>query len=395
MMKNLLADAGFEFTEKPENAGLIIFNSCSIRAHAEDRLFSNIGLFMKKYPQAKFILAGCTAKKFGAEVFKRFPDITAVVSPSEEPAISAIAGEVLNGEKIAALGEREYPVVKRTGGISEYVVIQRGCNNFCSYCVVPYLRGAEKYRPPADIIEEIKTLSKNGTKEVILLGQNVNSYKGSENVPDFPALLREISKIKNILRIRFLTSHPKDLSDKLIDEIAENQKVARHLHLPVQSGSDKILRLMNRGYTREDYLSIVRKLKKRIPGISLTTDVICGFPTEDDSDFKQTVALIEEAGFDGVYVFIYSPRAGTGAVKMKDDIPENIKKERQQKILLLAKDLALKSAEKFPGTDIDVLFEKDGIGHSSQNFLVLKKGSRKGEFLNLRIKNTLKWRLIA
>ncbi|MFH1878524.1 MAG: tRNA (N6-isopentenyl adenosine(37)-C2)-methylthiotransferase MiaB, partial [Candidatus Omnitrophota bacterium] len=152
MMKNLLAGGGFEFTEKPEEANLIIFNSCSVRAHAENRLFSNIGLFMKKYPRAKFILAGCTAKRFGQKIFKRFPHITAVISPSDEPAISEIAGEVLTGGRVAALGESEYPVIARTGGVSEFVVIQRGCSNFCSYCVVPSLRGAEKYRPPEDIL---------------------------------------------------------------------------------------------------------------------------------------------------------------------------------------------------------------------------------------------------
>ncbi|MFH1957247.1 MAG: tRNA (N6-isopentenyl adenosine(37)-C2)-methylthiotransferase MiaB [bacterium] len=395
MMKNLLAGGGFEFTEKPEEANLIIFNSCSVRAHAENRLFSNIGLFMKKYPRAKFILAGCTAKRFGQKIFKRFPHITAVISPSDEPAISEIAGEVLTGGRVAALGESEYPVIARTGGVSEFVVIQRGCSNFCSYCVVPSLRGAEKYRPPEDILREVSCLAEKETKEIVLLGQNVNSYRGDKNVPDFPALLGEVSKIKNIQRIRFLTSHPKDLSDKLIDEIAENPKVARHLHLPVQSGSDKILRLMNRGYTRENYLNVIRKLKKRIPCISLTTDIICGFPTEEEGDFEQTVSLVEEAGFDGVYVFMYSPRTGTGAAKMKDDVTENTKKERQQKILLLAKNLALKSAEKFRGREVKVLFERDGIGHSSQNFLVFKEGAGKGGFLDLRIRDILKWRLIA
>ncbi|MCD6413392.1 MAG: MiaB/RimO family radical SAM methylthiotransferase, partial [Elusimicrobia bacterium] len=422
LMKNILADGGFEFTQNPENADIIIFNSCSVRAHAEDRLFSNIGLYMKKYPQAKFVLSGCTAKRFGQNVFKKFPKVDAVVGPSEIPAISEIVRGIFEHRKIIALGEAEYPVIRRKGGVSEYVVIQRGCDNFCSYCVVPFLRGREKYRKPREILDEIRNLASSGTREVVLLGQNVNSYKGETVIPrlispafgggrkpptlisplkggrdrgGFPELLRKIAEIPEIVRIRFLTSHPKDVPDNLIEEMAVNKKIAHHIHLPVQSGSDRILKLMNRKYTSGKYLEIIEKLRNKIPDIAITTDIICGFPTETDRDFEDTLSLMKKAKFSGVFAFKYSPREETAAFKMKDDVSQKVKQERLKIIQKLALKYADLSRRNFVGKEVEVLFEKDGVGHSSQNFLVLKQGAKAGEFLRVKVKKTSRWCLFV
>ena len=395
MMKNILEGSGFAYTEKPEEADLIIFNSCSVRAHAEDRLFSNIGLFIKKYPQAKFILAGCTAKRFCQSVFKKFPKIDAVLSPAEISAISDIVEDIFEGRKVVACGEREYPLLKRKGRMSEYVVIQTGCDNFCSYCVVPFLRGREKCRPPEEILEEVRSIAEGGTKEVVLLGQNVNSYRGDGKISDFADLLERVSEIPGILRIRFLTSHPKDIPDKLIDVMAANKKIARHIHLPVQSGSDRILHLMNRNYTSGKYLETLEKIRNKIPDVVVTTDIICGFPTESEKDFADTVKLVEKAQFAGIFSFKYSPREETAAYKMTDDVPQKTKEERLKDIQNLAVKYAFSERKKFVGKKVEVLFEKDGVGHSSQNFLVLKQNAKAGEFLEVKIRKASRWRLFG
>jgi len=395
VMRGILEDRGFEFSEKPEDAELVIFNSCSVRDHAENRMFSNLGLAMKKNPEAAFILAGCTAKRYGEELFKRFPRLGAVMAPSELFSIGDIAEKVMSGGRAAALEGGSYGFVSRRGGVSEFVVIQTGCDNYCSYCVVPFLRDAERYRPAEDILREAECLAASGTKEIVFLGQNVNSYRDEKTGGDFPDLLAHAAKIDGIRRIRFLTSHPKDISGKLIAEFASNPKLARHLHLPVQSGSDSVLKAMNRKYGSGDYLKILEKLRESAPDIALTTDVIVGFPGETDSDFAQTLNLIRSAAFDGVYVFKYSPREGTASFSMKDDVRDEQKKERLSAALALAKELALKKREGWIGQKAETLFENDDVGHSSQNYLVFKKGAKAGDFGGVRIKAVSGFRLIA
>ncbi|MBA3051648.1 MAG: tRNA (N6-isopentenyl adenosine(37)-C2)-methylthiotransferase MiaB [Candidatus Omnitrophota bacterium] len=396
VMRGILENRSFEFTEKPEEADLIIFNSCSIREHAEDRMFSNLGLAMKKNPKAAFILAGCTAKRHGAKLFKRFPHLGAVVAPSELFSIGETAEKVLSGAAgIEALEGGGYGFVPRHGGVSEFVVIQTGCDNYCSYCVVPFLRAAERYRPAEDILREVRCLAASGTKEIVFLGQNVNSYRDEKTGGDFTDLLARAAEIDGILRIRFLTSHPKDISAKLIDEFARNPRLARHLHLPVQSGSDSVLLAMNRKYTSADYLGIVEKLRESAKDVALTTDVIVGFPGETDSDFADTLALIRKADFDGVYAFKYSPREGTASFKMEDDVPEEVKKERLSAGLALAKELALKKREAYIGQKAETLFENNDVGHSSQNYLVFKKGAKAGDFGQVPVKAVSGFRLMA
>ncbi|MCD6311719.1 MAG: tRNA (N6-isopentenyl adenosine(37)-C2)-methylthiotransferase MiaB [Elusimicrobia bacterium] len=395
VMKSILENRGFVFTENPVEAELIIFNSCSIREHAENRMFSNLGLAMKKNPEANFILAGCTAKRYGSKIFRRFPRLGAVTAPSELFSIGEIAEKVIGGGRISALAGSSYGFVSRKGGVSEYVVIQTGCDNYCSYCVVPFLRESEKYRPAGDILREVQCLAASGTKEIVFLGQNVNSYRDEKTGEDFPALLRRCSEIEGILRIRFLTSHPKDLSPKLIDEFARNIKLARHLHLPVQSGSDSVLKRMNRKYTSGNYLKILERLRESVPDIAITTDIIVGFPGETVKDFAATEDLIRKADFDGVYVFKYSPREGTASYEMNDDVKDAVKKERLASLLALAKELALKKRKTYIGEKVEALFENDDIGHSSQNYLIFKKGAKAGEFGEVVIKAVSGFRLMA
>ncbi len=395
VMKSILENRGFVFTGNPGEAELIIFNSCSIRGHAENRMFSNLGLVMKKNPRAWFILAGCTAKRYGAKIFKRFPRLGAVVAPSELFSIGEIAEKVIGGGRIAALAGGSYGFVQRRGGVSEYVVIQTGCDNYCSYCVVPFLRESEKYRPAGDILREAECLAASGTKEIVFLGQNVNSYRDEKTGDGFPVLLRRCADIEGIRRIRFLTSHPKDLSRELINEFAVNSKLARHLHLPVQSGSDSVLKRMNRKYTSGNYLKILEQLRKSVPDVALTTDIIVGFPGETENDFSATEDLIRKADFDGIYVFKYSPREGTASYKMNDDVKDAVKKERLASLLALAKELALKKRKAYIGKKVEALFDNDDVGHSSQNYLVFKKGAKAGEFREVSIKDVSGFRLIA
>jgi len=395
VMGELLLKSGFEKTEDPSTADVVIFNSCSVRKHAEDRLFSNLGLTMKKNPSARFILAGCTAQRFGEKLLKRFKKLSAVLGPGEIFKIEKVVRDVLEGKKVIATGRTEYRFVERRADISENVVIGRGCNNFCSYCVVPFLRGREEYRPSSDILKEISCLVESGTKEVILLGQNVNSYRDPEKGLNFCELLDEISKIKGLLRIRFLTSHPKDVPDELVVLMKKNEKIAKHIHLPVQAGSNKILKQMNRKYTREKYIEIAQKFRSEIPDIAITTDIIVGFPTETEEDFFKTEDLVKKVKFDGIYVFKYSPRDGTSASKLKDAVSEEEKQRRHKRILDLARKISLARRASFVGKTCDVLFEKNEIGHNSQNFLVFKKGAKKGSFLKLEIKDVKNEMLLA
>lgn len=395
VMRAILESRSFEFCEKQNEAELIIFNSCSVRAHAEDRMFSNLGLAMKKNPKAYFILTGCAAKRQGEKLFQRFPRLGALLAPSEIFSIGDIAEKVVSGGRAARLEGGSYGLIPRKGAVSEFVVIQTGCDNYCSYCVVPFLRDRERYRPSKDILREARCLAESGTKEIVFLGQNVNSYRDEGAGCDFTELIRRVSAIEGLHRIRFLTSHPKDIPQKLIDEFGRNPVLARHLHLPVQSGSDSVLKAMNRKYSSAEYLRIVEKLRESAPDIALTTDVIAGFPGETDDDFDRTLSLIRKADFDGVYVFKYSPREGTAAFNMKDDVSEERKKARLSSALALAKELALKKREAWIGRRAELLFESDDIGHSSQNYLVFKKGAKAGDCGGALIKSVSGFRLIA
>jgi tRNA-N(6)-(isopentenyl)adenosine-37 thiotransferase enzyme MiaB len=296
------------------------------------------------------------------------------------------------------------PVIRKDK-VKAYVNIMYGCNNFCSYCIVPYVRGRERSREPEDIIGEIKSLAEDGYKEVTLLGQNVNSYgHGLKTKIDFPDLLYMINEIDGIERIRFTTSHPKDLSDKLIYAMRDCQKVCEHIHLPVQSGSNQILRLMNRHYTKENYLELVDKLRSNIPGIAITTDIIVGFPGETDADFMETMDLVRKAEFDLAYTFIYSIRVGTKAAQMENQIPENIKHERLDKLIELQNSISYEKNSNLVNNIEPVLVEeiskKDPnklSGRTRTNKLVHFEGDRSliGNFVNVKITEARAYTLIG
>ncbi len=308
-------------------------------------------------------------KEVADKLFKRFPYLDIVFGTNELHMLPNLLEKVLNGERVELVRSMDGEIaeglpVKRIDSVSQFVTIMYGCNNFCSYCIVPYVRGRERSRSVESIINEVKELAANGVKEVTLLGQNVNSYYSEADNADFPALLRAVCKVDGIERVRFMTSHPKDLSDGLITAMAEEEKVCPHIHLPVQSGSDRILKLMNRHYNRERYFSEVEKLKKAVPEVELTTDIIVGFPGETEEDFEATLDLVEKVGYSAAYTFKYSPRTGTSAAKMENQISEDVKKARLQKLNdTVAKGLKAGS-EKYIGKEGEVLVE--GCDHRGE-----------------------------
>jgi len=395
-MVNLLIQDGWEPTDSPETANLIIFNTCSVRQHAADRAISNFGA-LKKLKDKKFIFAGCVAKEKEDEMFKRFPHLDALVGPEAIGDIVSVAKRIFSGEKVLATGFLSYPEFSSsftayrlplTAAVSRFVTIMRGCNNFCSYCIVPHVRGREIYRPKKNIIDEIKYLVASGAKEVTLLGQNVNSY------PCFPQLLEDLNKISGLLRIRFMTSHPKDLSDTLIFAMRDMEKVMEHLHLPLQSGSDRILKAMNRHYTRKDYLSLIEKAKKEVPCISFTTDLIIGYPGETDKDFRDTLKTVKEVRFDGAFSFKYSPRPFTKALEATGAVPEEIKTERLDILNRLTKKTAEENKKQKIGKVLEVLSEKKDSGRSRENFQVFfNPETGPGELLKVKITSASAWSL--
>jgi len=348
----LLLEDGFKMAGSPEEANVIIFNSCSVRKHAEDRLFSNIANLKKlkdKKPSLVIGLIGCTAQNYKDKVFKRSPLVDFVCGPGNEGDIVRIVKDALkNRQPVVAIDKVN---TKRPELFPSYrgrsdkanVSIGEGCNNYCSYCIVPYVRGKERYRTAGDILKEVRSLAGRGLKEIMLLGQNVNSYKSKGprgKCIGFSELLEKINGVDGIERITFMTSHPKDASLELFRAMAKLDKVVKHLHLPLQSGSDRILKLMNRRYTRGKYLKLIESYRKIVPGGTLSTDIIVGFPTESDKDFLDTVDALNMVKFNGAFMFKYSPRPQALASLMKDDVPTDVKEARLKKILDLQRDIS-------------------------------------------------------
>ena len=336
---------GYKLTEDRKNADVFLINTCSVRKHAEDKVYSMLGELrkLKKNKHDSVVgVMGCMAQKDKNGIFKRSPNVDFVCGTHNFHKIGEIVKSVIKQKTEINLTDMDKQVFvsptlsSRGNKTSAWVSIMRGCDNFCSYCIVPYVRGREVSRSSGDIIQEVKELACAGYKEITLLGQNVNSYgKGLNENVNFSDLLEQVHRIEGIERIQFVTSHPKDISLKLIDAIANLEKVSRYLHFPLQSGSDKILRLMNRGYTLSHYIEIVNRLRDRMPDIRLGTDIIVGFPGEDEEDFDQTYQAMKDIEFDHAYMFKYSPREGTSAFKLKDNVPQQIKKDRLNKIINL------------------------------------------------------------
>lgn len=413
-LAGMLSNMGYIETNDVNNSDLIIYNTCCVREHAEKKVYGHLGALKnlkKEDPDITIAICGCMMQQeqivnhikktyrhvdliFGTHNLHKFPELLLESFDSKKMVI-----DVLNTDgKIV-----ENVPVERKDDIKAWITVMYGCNNFCSYCIVPYVRGRERSREIEDIKKEVTTLGRQGFKEITLLGQNVNSYgKDLVSKSSFAALLYNLNDIPGIERIRFLTSHPKDLSDELIYAMRDLDKICEHLHLPFQAGSTKILKEMNRGYTKEKYLELVMKVKENIPDISLTTDIIVGFPGETDKDFEDTLDIIRKVGFDSAYTFLYSKRTGTPAAKSKNQILNKVKKERFEKLLNLQNTISREINEKFFGKKVEILVEgisktNDNIytGRTRGNKIVNYRGNKDdvGKIKNILINDVKTWSL--
>ena len=406
---SILKEAGFYLTESIEEAGLILINTCSIRDNAEQRIWGRlkaISHLKKRKNDLKIGIIGCMAERIKEKLLDNDHLVDIVVGPDAYRDLPLLVAEAEAGHKaVNVLLSREEtysdisPVRMDKNGVSSFVSIMRGCNNMCAYCVVPYVRGAERSRNPLSILKEVEELYDMGYREVTLLGQNVDSYKWDNNneFTGFTQLLEKVALISPSLRVRFSTSHPKDISNDLLYIIAGNKNICKHIHLPAQSGSSRILKLMNREYSREWYMERVNAIRSIIPECAVSTDMITGFCTETDEDHKESLSLMEWAGFDFAYMFKYSERPGTKAArKFKDDVPEEIKSERLSEMINVQNRLSAISKKSDLGKIQEVLIEgfskrSDEFlsGRTSQNKVVVFPASnyKKGEYANILIEN--------
>ena len=416
-------EMGYTKTQNQKDADLAIFNTCCVRENAEDKLFGKLGELKKLKEQKGIIIAigGCMMQEkhiidkikesypfvdivFGTHTLHKFPEdlYKSIQEKRKIEDVIDIDGEIYEGLPI-----------KRDSNIKASVTIMNGCNNFCSYCIVPYVRGRERSRNPRDIINEVRELAKQGYKEITLLGQNVNSYlrvekekniefEEYEGVNSFATLLTAINKIDGIERIRFVSPHPKDFTDDVIDAIAKCEKVCKLVHLPLQSGNTKVLKEMNRKYTKEQYLNLVEKMKNRIPNLTLSTDIIVGFPGETDEEFEDTLDVVRKVKFEQVYMFIYSRRVGTPGDKMENQVPDDIKHVRFDKLKSLVESQIEENNKKYIGTIQKVLVEGESknnkemlTGRTDSNKVVIFEGSRDliNKIINLEIVSEHMWYL--
>lgn len=366
---DLLGGIGYHQVDKPDSAGLILLNTCAVRDKAVRKAYGHLGRFKplkERNPQLILGMGGCIAQQEGKELLQEFPYLDLVFGTHNVHKLPELVQNVADNrvrcEETEFL-DREtrlqlFPTRTGQEAYTRFVTIMQGCDNFCSYCVVPYVRGREISRPSTEILDEVRELASQGVREVTLIGQNVNSCGTKENNElSFAKLLAEVNEVKGIQRIRFTTSHPKDLSDELIDCFGRLDKLCKHLHLPVQCGSDKILRAMNRGYSRDRYMEIVARLKQACPEIRLTTDVIVGFPGETADDFAETMSLLEEVRFAEIYSFIYSPRRGTAAADLDDPLPAEVKQEQFDQMITLQQEISRQVWESDVGTVQEILVE--------------------------------------
>lgn len=366
-IRGILFEIGYRESPDKEHADFILYNTCCVREHAEKRLMGNIGSLKElKEANPSLIIAvcGCMMQQKGVadKLLKRFPHVSLVFGPNVIFRLPQMIRSVLEGNRIALTAEEDFAIAEglpqlRDNMRSAFVNISYGCDNYCTYCVVPYVRGPERSRDMEAIVSEVRALTESGITEVTLLGQNVNSYGKDLPNMSFAQLLDTVNKVPGLNRLRFMTSHPKDLSDDVIRAIAENDHVCHHVHLPVQSGSDRILKRMNRRYTRSQYIDIIRKLRSAVPDIEFTTDIIVGFPGETEEDFQDTLSLVEEIGYAAAFTFAYSPRAGTPAAKMADQIPEEIKKRRLYELNTLQAKKTIENNLKYIGFEDTLLVE--------------------------------------
>lgn len=413
-IRGILKEAGYEFCENAENADLVIYNTCAVRENAEQKVFGRIGILKhikEQKPDMIICLCGCMVQQehitkkiktlhnhidliFGTHTLYKLPEMLYSVIEEKNKL-------VMIPDSDGAIAE-DMPILRDTKE-KAWVSVMYGCNNFCSYCIVPYVRGRERSRKPEAILNEIKELVSNGCSEICLLGQNVNSYgKDLDEDIDFSDLLKLVNDVDGVERIRFMTSHPKDFGDKLIDAMATCSKVCRQLHLPFQAGSDKILSDMNRKYTKEEYLEKIEKVKKRIPGISLSTDVIVGFPTETNEDFLETLDVLKKVEFDNIFSFIYSRREGTPAAKLEFVLTDEEIHKNFNRLLEVQNEISLKKNKEYEGRVERILV--DGVSKNNPEMLTGRTESQKavnfkgdkslaGKYVNVKITEAHTWSL--
>ncbi len=409
-IRGLLEQMGYVLTDRPEDADLILYNTCAVRGSAEDRLYGILGnakQFKRQNPDLVIVLCGCMASEEHTADFVRshYPYVDIVFGTASLSRFPRLLLAHFQGERFACdtgeyddmyeglLPSREHP-------FQAAVPIMFGCNNFCTYCIVPYVRGRERSRKPEQILAEVQSLLEDGYREIMLLGQNVNSYgKDLENPVSFAWLLRQIDQMPGEFVVRFMSSHPKDATAELLDIILNGEKIGKHLHLPVQSGSDDVLRRMNRKYTTQDYLKIVEYLRKHDPDFSLTTDLIVGFPNESAADFAGTLELVRQVQYDNIYTFIYSKRRGTKAAEMEDKITDAEKRQRMEQLLSLQREVATSHYRRFLGRTLRVLVEGESkrsgwlIGKDRAYIIVEFEGDTSliGTFVNVQVTKTRNW----
>ncbi len=386
-LKGMLVLCGYAITDTAEEADLILSNTCAVRAHAEDRVYGNVGAlkhYKRRNPDLIIGVCGCMAQQTSVmERFRKsYPYVNLVFGTQVQYRLPEMIYRVLGGERVYEATLDNAPIVedvpvRRDGTVKGWLPVMNGCNNFCTYCIVPYVRGRERSRDPEAVLREAREMVAAGFKEIMLLGQNVNSYgKGEDHGVDFAGLLRKINAIEGDFRIRFMTSHPKDCSPALLDAIRDCDKVAKHLHLPFQSGSDRILKQMNRHYDRATYLDLIREARKRMPELAITSDIIVGFPGETYEDFCETLSLIREVEFSSLFTFIFSAREGTPAARMDDPVSREEKGKWFTELLKTQEAITAKTLKKAVGSVQRVLVEesaeRDGylIGHTDGNLSV-------------------------
>lgn len=402
-LKGLLVMMGYGFTESLEDADLVLYNTCAVREHAEDRVFGNVGILKalkRKKSEMLIVVCGCMAQqqKVADKFKKSYPYVDILFGTHVRHRLPEFVYKRMTGSaRIFENSETNAPFVegipiRRDGTIKAWLPIMQGCNNFCSYCIVPYTRGRETSRPSSAVIEEAKALIADGAKEIMLLGQNVNSYnKKSENDLNFAQLLRALNDLPGEFLIRFMTSHPKDCSEELLLAMSECEKVEKHLHLPVQCGCDRVLKQMNRGYTAESYLRLINRAKELMPNIQFTSDIIVGFPGETYEEFLKTLEIVKQVEYLSLFTFIFSPRPGTPAEKMQDTATSKEKSTWFSELLKVQEEISKRKNAELVGQRVRLLIEeiegKNSVGRSSENLVVTLDNIclEKGQFIEAQI----------
>lgn len=413
-ISGMLVSMGYELVDSQENCDIIVFNTCCVRENAEEKVFGHLGALKalkRENPNLIIVVCGCMTEQphIVDEIRKKYKNVDLVFGTHNLHRFPELVYEIMTSRMHIYETSRtdtevaEGMPVERENNVKAWVTVMYGCDNYCSYCIVPYVRGHERSRRPEDILDEIKTLVKSGSKEITLLGQNVNSYgKDLEPSYTFAALLDRICNETDIARIRFMTSHPKDLSPELIDVMSAHDAVCSQLHLPVQAGSTPILKRMNRRYTKEQYLELIEKVREKMPDITLTTDIIVGFPGETEEDFEETLDLVSKVRYDNAFTFIYSKRTGTPAASYPDQVPDDVVKERFDRLLVLQNRISREINDTYEGKTVEVLAEglsntnKDRYtGRTSGGKIVNFTSSRDvtGKLVKVKIENIQTWSL--